>query len=295
MNRNLNFVKQDLITGVGSLPHLDPQQAVEFSCRFGIPFLPELPTMSIWEKMLLQSISEPLGICWKPFLNSLQKIKPPCAKIQLVGPLTSSIEIQNGFHQDLTEELSSWILEKALKMVGKLFTFNISPLIFFDEPGLCIFSHHSPSSFHLKGLQKLQFMIHRLKQEGAWVGLHCCGQTDWKVIFDLGFDVLSLDSRLSLGTVIQLDQGRKLSQFIEAGGRLALGVIPTEDALHFKPVKPNQAFEPNLLQGLGPNVAKKALNEAIWTPACGLAGFTVEQTELVFRNLLEIYEKFHLQ
>src|SRR3954470_6485194 len=43
-------------TGIGSLPHHNRDTALEFSFKFGIPFLPQIPIRNSWEFMIAQAI-----------------------------------------------------------------------------------------------------------------------------------------------------------------------------------------------------------------------------------------------
>ncbi len=45
-----------LITGIGSLPHHNIDSAMEYSLRFDIPFLPQMPLRNAWEYMLPQAL-----------------------------------------------------------------------------------------------------------------------------------------------------------------------------------------------------------------------------------------------
>lgn len=49
-------------TGIGSLPHINVDSAIEYSFRFDIPFLPQLPVYNPNEYMLYQSLSALPGI-----------------------------------------------------------------------------------------------------------------------------------------------------------------------------------------------------------------------------------------
>ena len=49
--------------------------------------------------------------------------------------------------------------------------------------------------------------------------------TDWSAVLNLPIHYLSLDASLSLQSLLQ--RGDELRGFIERGGRLALGVVPT--------------------------------------------------------------------
>jgi hypothetical protein len=47
--------------GVGSLPHLSLDAAIEFAFRFDIPFVPQLPALNAKEKMIPQALSGLIG------------------------------------------------------------------------------------------------------------------------------------------------------------------------------------------------------------------------------------------
>lgn len=53
-----------LITGIGSLPHVSLDAALEFSLRHSLPFLPQLPAVSQGEYMLPQALAGFPGLSW---------------------------------------------------------------------------------------------------------------------------------------------------------------------------------------------------------------------------------------
>ena len=52
-------------------------------------------------------------------------------------------------------------------------------------------------------LQELRLLAAALHQAGALTALHCCSNTAWEAVLCLGFDYLSLDVRLSLGSLLR--------------------------------------------------------------------------------------------
>lgn len=78
-------------TGIGSLPHDDIAEAIRFSKKFDIPFLPELTKLQ--DSLSVKSIED--FICFKEFIKSTHEL--PLIKTQSFS--TQSIEpIQNQIH-----------------------------------------------------------------------------------------------------------------------------------------------------------------------------------------------------
>ena len=75
-----------------------------------------------------------------------------------------------------------------------------TPVFYLDEPGLYALDRTDPR--HLVVLQELRLLIVALQNAGALVGLHCCSNTDWPAILDLGLNLLAVDARLSLDAVL---------------------------------------------------------------------------------------------
>ncbi len=94
------------MTGIGSLPFKNSNEAENFSLRHHLPFIPELPQLQ--ENFLLNS-SEELIERLKMYDTITNK---PQFKVQLIGPITYKHMNQNSekkidYHQILNEILSS--------------------------------------------------------------------------------------------------------------------------------------------------------------------------------------------
>jgi hypothetical protein len=226
---------------------------------------------------------------WSPFLWEVQEREIQLAKIQLAGPLTSqwALRLTDGTPADRIPEIGMQIfrlvLARSIAMVRLLKARGATPLFYLDEPGLYGLNQENPR--HIAGLQELKLFVQTLKKEGALVGLHCCSNTEWATMMTLGFDLISIDTKLSLLPLLR--HGKELKAFLKGGGRLSLGVIPTgkgkEDVESFEP---ELAFE-HLLNdlydnGLGNQTdVKQLLENAVYTTACGLALHRIEDAEIV--------------
>ena len=127
-------------------------------------------------------------------------------------------------------------------------------------------------------------MAMALRREGALVGLHCCGNTEWSALFDLGLDILSLDVRLSLDAA--LEDAAAVRRFLSSGATLSLGIVPTNLAAAYSISELVDSVEASLRATLGTAFAG-AMQRALLTPACGLGMRTVIDGERVFRELRE--------
>ncbi|MBI2712424.1 MAG: hypothetical protein HYX41_06170 [Bdellovibrio sp.] len=246
--------------------------------------------------------SAPSSSSWQPFLWELQEHDRKVAKVQISGPLTSqwSLRLKDQSPADQIPELSTQIfrlvLAKSLALVYRMKSCGIQPILFIDEPGLYAFSIKQPR--HLLALQELKLMIQSLKKAGGWVGLHCCSNTHWESILKLGLDFLSLDVQLSLSEALTAGGGQAMADFIQTGGRLCLGIIPTHQNATLAQLDPREVsdgtleifaknWEPHL------QLLPQVLREALFTPACGLALHSPSDAELVLEKLAETYESFN--
>jgi hypothetical protein len=115
------------------------------------------------------------------------------------------------------------------------------------------------------------------------VGLHCCGDANWGPVLGLGLDVLSIDAALSLESVLAC--GPALEAFEAAGGRLALGVVPTNLATDADlGIALERVLELFAAAG-GRASAVERLDRCLLTPACGLALRSIPDCERVFEDL----------
>jgi hypothetical protein len=226
---------------------------------------------------------------WQPFLFELGERKLKVAKIQIAGPMTSqwALRLEDGTPADKFSEVGTQIfrlvLAKSVAMARRLKEMNITPVLYVDEPGFYCFSRRLPR--HLLGLQELKLFLQALKKEAAVVGLHCCSNTDWEAVLGLGLDVLSIDTTLSLTSL--LESPDLVRKFQKDGGRLSLGVIPTAKGqadlvgFHVEKAVPQflECFEK---AGFKKEELQSLLRESIFTPACGLALHKVEDTEIIW-------------
>jgi len=226
---------------------------------------------------------------WKPFLWEVANRKLAFAKAQIAGPATvrwatkTSVGTAVSNVADLDQQILRLLLAKSLAMAKAVRRASATPIIYLDEPGL--YAVQRTNAQHLIALQEIKVLMMALQREGALVGLHCCGNTDWDLLLDLGVDLLSLDVRLSLDAV--LEEPEALERFLASGAAFSLGIIPTNVAASFSVSELVDSVEASLIATLGRSRARDVILHSALTPACGLAMRSVVVAERTFEQLKE--------
>ena len=241
---------------------------------------------------------------WQPFLWELSERNIKVAKIQIAGPLTAqwAIRLKDGSsldrHPDLTSQIYELVLAKSLAMSTRLKAQGVKPILFLDEPALYCLDLKDPK--HVIAFRELQFLIQTLRKNQVQVGIHCCSNTDWSALLSLDLDILSLDVQLSLPGILAGKNLIALKTFIARGGKLSLGVIPTqkEGAEGIHALKADGLFQDmlsTLKLGFGSDLDSlreidRILSASFLTPACGLALQNVADAELTL-GLLQDFNR----
>lgn len=295
-----------------SLPAKDPCELMMAQALEGLPGLvcekdgAALLAVSPWEKgaaaldaKLERAIEEGkfapfepspgFQAAWKPFLWEVEHRKLAFAKAQVTGPVTArwALKLDDGRPASavpqLERQIYRLILSRATAMVRAIRERGARPLLFIDEPSLYLLDRRSTAA-HTVLFEELRILVLALQKEGALVGLHCCGNADWEPVLKLGLDVLSCDTRLSLGAL--LATGEAFWSFVASGGALALGVVPTNLGASYD-LEALLSAELALLKAHAPRpeAVAQVLAQSLVTPACGLGLRTVPDCERVVEDL----------
>lgn len=228
---------------------------------------------------------------WRPFLWDVEARHVRMAKVQLTGPFTLRAVVTTtdgaplSAHPELESQVQTLVLVRAMAMAAAIRDAGATPLVFLDEPGLYALDRRQPR--HLLALQELRMLVLALRKEGAHVGLHCCSNTDWERVLGIEPDVLSLDARLSLGSLCA--HPNTLRRHLDAGHGLALGVVPTNQGTVISVEQLHGELEQTLSLHLEDETLRSSVRRAaLLTPACGLALRSVPDAERTFAALGEL-------
>lgn len=227
------------------------------------------------------------GACraWRPFVFEVENRKLALSKVQLAGPATVRWAAKTttgepvSDHAELDQQIFRLLTARSLAMVKALRRANSTPILFLDEPGLYALDSRDPR--HLIVLQELKLLIAALQREGALVGLHCCSNTDWSRVLDLGLNLLSVDARLSLDAL--LEERRPLLAFLQSEATLSLGIVPTHLSSTYDVSELADSVEVALRATFpADRPFSRVLSQVLLTPACGLAMRSVVDAERIF-------------
>lgn len=217
-------------------------------------------------------------------------------KGQLAGPLTIGLQVKDhqGKYIYYDEQLRD-VLVKTLAMharwqavtLGKL---GLPVIIFIDEPGIRVlgqFSYITVTEEMVK--EDMKAIFDAIHAGGAIAGVHSCDAIDWSVLFDTPeVDIVSFDAYGYFKSLFPYI--RELKRFMDRGGVLAWGIVPTFDAV-FKEDKESLLKKIDAqwgeLQGRGIDLDMLS-RQALITPSCGAGLLSEEAAERIYRLTAEV-------
>jgi methionine synthase II (cobalamin-independent) len=211
-------------------------------------------------------------------LEKCKRMKNHFIKVQITGPVTYLLSVTKKdrqsliFDNEFAEAITLGLAMKGLWQAQEIRKMGKTPILFIDEPFLWgLGSAYMPVSTE-KVFSLLDNLISFIKERDndLLLGLHCCGNTDWRMIFKSGADIISFDA-YSFGDKLVL-YPQEIKQFLHRGGFIAFGIVPTseykeritEDELRDKFISVLDGFEQKGVPG------ELLLSNAIFTPACGM-------------------------
>lgn len=233
-------------------------------------------------------------------LEFIQKgyIESDIIKCHVTGPFTFSASVKSDKNKSLFSDsaffqiINSGLSLKALWQIKKIKALGKKVILFVDEPYLaCLGSAFTPLE---RGnvVKALTELITPLKEEDVLVGAHCCGNTDWPIFIESGFDIISFDAYNYLEKLMLY--AKELKSFLLAGGILALGLVPTTDFVGSKINLDSlvKKFQDDLSRFLAKGIDQNLLlRQALVTPSCGM-GTLEENISIEIMNLLKEFSQF---
>ena len=190
-----------VITQIGSLPFDNVEDAVNYSLRHDIPFLPELP--KIKGDSMIEYVHNPGNLaCSVLFKRNNYDV----VKIQAVGPITL---MQQGYNEDDAMSISYKHIEGLLKGLNAK-----EVILFLDEPAV------GYTGIDFNPLWDALFSSFNVTP-----GVHICGNMDWDRMFQSKLEIISFDA-----TAYDLT---KYPSY-RSGKRIAWGVKSLDDIKDFQ-------------------------------------------------------------
>lgn len=216
-------------------------------------------------------------------------------KGQITGPLTIGLQItdQNKksayYSQELREIVVKSLTLQAYWQTKELSRLGKPVLIFIDEPGLYAYGQSTFVTLNKNEItEEFNEIIDAIHSAGGIAGIHVCASTDWSIILGSQADILNFDAfGYFTSLTLYIDE---LKNFLERGGILAWGLVPTsEKVLDLKVEDLMTIFEQSIDSLVQKGLSKeRLLQQAMITPSCGVGSCSVELAEKVYGLTLEV-------
>ena len=227
------------------------------------------------------------------FLERLYEVKEGARYIkgQLTGPFSMGLGLPDENGKPVIYNPGYFdIIKKALHMKARWMIDKIEReasgkelIIFFDEPYMVSFG----SAYVSIGKEEASSLFNEVT-EGlkARRGVHCCGNTDWSVLFNTSLDIVNYDAFNFLETITYFSED--LLRFLKRGGWIAPGIIPSSEKVLEISIQDIltlwDVFVVQMKQ-MGVDAKEKPW---LFTTSCGLGSLDIPETKAAMKLLGEL-------
>lgn len=231
-------------------------------------------------------------------------------KGQITGPMTTGIGVKDlygnsiFYDENLRDVVTKLIAMKARWQVEQLkpYAKTCPPIILIDEPGIVSFGSSAYTSVTREMVAGcVGEVIDAIQFAGGLAGVHICANGDWAPVLDSNTDLISFDGYSYFDNFILYDQ--PLIKFIERGGVLVWGIVPTGDLRALEEESLDSLFgrwerqlEAIMKLGLP---QQTILQQTLIAPSCGTGSLPVDMaakvlhlTEKISKRIRNHYKIF---
>lgn len=210
----------------------------------------------------------------------------PFVKGHVTGPVSFGLTVTRAddrsafYDETLRDVVIQGIAAQARAQVRDLAKSGREVVLFIDEPFLSSFGSATVPVSENDVIESLTVVTDAVRAEGGIPGVHCCGNTDWSLLFRTSAAIVNFDAYAYLDGMTLYPEA--LAAFYERGGALAWGVVPTDAELLAK--EDAASLYARLRDGMA-RVAQSGVDanalrkNALVTPACGTGTLTVDEAE----------------
>lgn len=232
------------------------------------------------------------------FLEIIKGRRFSVLKGHVTGPLTFSLGLKYGsgravYFDEEFREISLMLLKaKTRWQLDQLKSHAEKVIIFIDEP---ILSALGSSSYlgvsYTETSRLLKELVDVVRSEGGIPGIHCCGNADWPLVINCGPDIINFDA-YDYADTLALYPGQ-FRAFLERGGCLAWGAVPTSDAITGENPESIKGRFQKGVEKLSVHIPGDLIfSNLLLTPSCGTGSRTIEETLKIFQLLMRLKEEY---
>ena len=320
-------LRNGMTTGIGSLPHRDPDAAARFVLdHLALPAIPTLPRTSPAEGMIAQAVVGIDGITVGQYGSlsiDVGRIDPEgpvvtdiddpafggyraffaaagasdrCSRVkwQFVGPVTLGIAlIRAGVPDDLAFHVAVRPVRSHVRHLLDAVDAalpGVEQVVLLDEPSLPEIDDPSFSIAPDTAIDHISGALAAIEQR-AITGLHTCADADWSAMIAAGPHVLAIPVDSSIA-----QSAGYLNQFLARGGVVAWGAVQTDGPISTTVERPWRRLTELWCQLSQRGCDQVQLREqSMVTPECGLATHSQQVAEQIHRLAAEIGRRVHDQ
>jgi len=228
------------------------------------------------------------------FIDVLWRNKPKSIKWikgQITGPVSFGLMITDQkkravlYNEEVFDTVVKTLVLKARWQIQQLKRIHPDVIIFIDEPYLSSFGSAFINLTREQVLMCIGEVIDAIHQEDALAGIHCCGNTDWSLVMDTETDIVNFDAfEYFQGMTLYIDN---LNRYLNRGGVLAWGIIPTSDKIQEETDKSLRDRFFKCIDDLEQRgvTREMLLNQSLITPSCGMGTMKYSLAEEVLNKL----------
>jgi hypothetical protein len=211
-------------------------------------------------------------------------------KGQIAGPLTVGLGLNDHqgrpayYHGDLRDVIVRTLSLAAHCQTAALQQTGCVPIVFVDDPAISAWGSRLHLALDRTTIQEdLAMIFSSIRSCGGIPGFHACQAVDWSLALASGADILSLDAfRFGRSLLTYVDD---MSRFLNSGGIIAWGIVPTLDDPFAVTVESlldrlNALWE---LLFCGKTDRDTVVRQSMITPACGVGLLTPDQARCIYQ------------
>jgi hypothetical protein len=234
------------------------------------------------------------------YLKQTEK-KPIAIKGQITGPITFGLGVknQNGraiYYDDQLRDVAVKLIALKARWQIEQFSHSGCPVIMFlDEPVLAGFGSSEMISISVDEIKdSLNEVSEAIQSVGGIAGIHVCANTDWDLVLSSRIDLVNFDAYGFFDRFILY--GDQIKAFIERGGILAWGIIPTAEPEDIEKETLETLiirFEELLQQVEALGVERQIIyRQSLISPSCGTGSLSLKHAQKVLQLTRDLSDHF---
>jgi hypothetical protein len=225
-------------------------------------------------------------------------LSPKAVKGCVTGPLSWGMTVTDEnkrsilYHEILGDAVPKFLKLKVMWEEKELKNISRRTIMFVDEPYMASYGSSVAAGAFSKPEKIVEMINEVFDGISGLKGIHCCGNTDWSILFKSKMDILNFDAYAYAKSLALYPA--EVNKFISRGGCVAWGIVPqfseplSKESVASLKDRLEEAMAPFTRNGLS---IKDVVKHSLLLPCCGLSPLkTEEEAERALQLLTELSE-----